>query len=187
MTCANCNIALLLPYEPPNSYTIRSLPPVKAYRHADTQSRTLLIISASLLTSSNRPLLPTRRSNKLLPKPTSPIDDTILKTLQATVRPEIVNTDPAATPEPVTTTPSPVIATITLRSRVLYARDPNAAYRSIRRRNKRLRRLDSRVETFTDLDPEIPVTSTNALVVLIYSTLPNLKEKRITRVVRTNW
>src|ERR1700692_605998 len=101
-------MALLLPYEAPNSYTTRSLPPVKAHRHADTQSRTLLIISASLLTSSYRPLQSTRRSKKTLPKPTPPIDDTILKPLQATVRPEIVNTDPAATPEPATTTPSPV-------------------------------------------------------------------------------
>jgi hypothetical protein len=179
-------MALLLPYELPNSYIIRLLPPIKAYRYANTQSRTLLIISASLLISSNRPLLPTRRSNKSLPKPTSLINNTILKTLQATVRPEIVNTDPAATPEPVTTTPSPVIAIITLRSRVLYARDPNTAHGSICRRNKRLRKLDLRIETFTDLDPEIPVTSINALVVLTYSTLPNLKEKRITRVVRTN-
>jgi hypothetical protein len=180
-------MALLLSYGVPNSYTTRSLPPVKAYRHADTQFRTLLMISASLSTSSNCPLLPTRRSNKLLPKPTLPIDDTILKTLQTTVCPEIVSTDLAATSEPATTTPSPVIATITLRSRVLYARDPNAAYGSIYRRNKRLRRLDSRVETFTDLDPEIPATSINASVVLTYSTLPNLKEKRTTRVVRTNW
>jgi hypothetical protein len=73
-----------------------------------------------------------------------------------------------------------------LRSRVLYIRDPNTAYRSIYRRNKRLRRLDSRVETFTNLDPEIPITLINALVILIYSILPNLKEKRITRVIRTN-
>ena len=73
-----------------------------------------------------------------------------------------------------------------LRSRVLYIRDPNTAYRSIYQRNKRLRRLDLRIETFTNLDPEIPVTLINALVVLIYSILPNLKEKRIIRVVRTN-
>jgi hypothetical protein len=85
------------------------------------------------------------------------------------------------------TTPSPVIAIITLRSRVLYVRDPNAAYGSIYRRNKRLRRLDLRVETSIDLDPEIPATSINALVVLTYSILPNLKEKRIMRVVKTNW
>jgi hypothetical protein len=85
------------------------------------------------------------------------------------------------------TTPSPVIATITFRSRVLYTRDPNAAYGSICQRNKRLRRLDLKVVIFTDLDPEIPATSINALVVFTYSILPNLKEKRITRVVRTNW
>ena len=73
-----------------------------------------------------------------------------------------------------------------LRSRVLYIRDPNAAYRSIYQRNKRLRRLDLRVEIFTNLDPEIPATLINALVVLTYSTLLNLKEKRIMRIVRTN-
>jgi hypothetical protein len=143
--------------------------------------------SASLLTSSNRLLPPTRRSNKSIPKPTLPIDDTILKTLQATARPEIVKTDLAATSEPATTTPSPVIATITLRSRVSYARDPNTAYGSIYRKNKRLRRLDSRVETFTDLDPEIPATSINASVVPIYSTLPELKGKRTIKIVKTNW
>jgi hypothetical protein len=180
-------MALLLPYGIPNSYIIRLLPPIKAYRYTDIQFRTLLIISASLLTSSNYLLLPIRRSNKLLPKPTLPINDTILKTLQTTIRPEIVSTDLAATSEPVTTTPNPVIATITLRSCILYTRDPNAAYRSIYRRNKRLRRLDSRVEIFTDLDPETPATSINASVVFTYSILPNLKEKRITRVVRTNW
>ena len=179
-------MALLLPYKAPNSYITRLLPPIKACRHANTQSRTLLIISASLLTSSNHLLLPIRRSNKLLPKPTLLINNTILKTLQATIRPEIINTDLAITPEPVITTSSPVIAIIILRSRVLYVRDPNAAYGSICRRNKRLRRLDLRIETFTNLDPGIPVTSINALVVLTYSTLPNLKEKRITRVVRTN-
>ena len=177
MTYINCSIALLLPYKAPNSYITRLLPPIKAYRHANTQSRTLLIISASLLTSSNYLLLPTRRNNKLLPKPTLLINNTILKTLQATVRPEIVNTDPAATPEPITTTPSPVIATIMLRSRVLYIRDPNTAHGSICRRNKRLRRLNSRIETFTNLDPEIPATLINALVVLTYSTLPNLKRR----------
>ena len=72
------------------------------------------------------------------------------------------------------------------RSYVLYIRNPNTTYRSIYRRNKRLRRLNLRVETFTDLDPEILATSINALGVLIYSILPNLKEKRIVRVVRIN-
>jgi hypothetical protein len=94
--------------------------------------------------------------------------------------------DLAVTLEPVIITSSPVIVIIMLQSRVLYIRDPNTAYRSIYRRNKRLRKLNLRVETFTNLDPEIPVTLINALVVLIYSILPNLKEKKITRVVRTN-
>jgi hypothetical protein len=38
----------------------------------------------------------------------------------------------------------------------------------------------------TDLDSEISITLINALVILIYSILPNLKKKRITRVIRTN-
>ena len=179
-------MALLLPYKLPNSYIIRLLPPIKAYRYTDIQSRTLLIISASLLISSNCLLLPIRRSNKLLPKPILPINNTILKTLQATVCPEIVNTDPAAISEPVITTPNPVIIIIILRSCILYIRDPNTAYRSIYQRNKRLRRLDLRIEISTDLDPEIPVTLINALVVLIYNILPNLKEKRIIKIVKTN-
>jgi hypothetical protein len=50
-----------------------------------------------------------------------------------------------------------------------------------------LKRLDLRIEISTDLDLEIPITLINALVVLIYSILPNLKEKRIIKVVKTNW
>jgi hypothetical protein len=114
------------------------------------------------------------------------IENTILKTLQTTVHSEIINTDSAATSKSVITTLSPIIAIITLQSCILYIRDPNTAYRSIYRRNKRLRRLNLRVEIFTNLNSEIPATLINALVVLIYSILPNLKEKRITRVVRTN-
>jgi hypothetical protein len=49
-----------------------------------------------------------------------------------------------------------------------------------------LKRLDLRIEIFTDLDSEIPATSINTLVVLIYSILPNLKKKRIIRIVKTN-
>jgi hypothetical protein len=94
--------------------------------------------------------------------------------------------DPAITPEPVITTSSPVIIIIMLRSHVLYIRDPNTTYGSICQRNKRLRRLYLRIETFTNLDPGIPITLINALVILIYSMLPNLKEKRIIRVIRTN-
>jgi hypothetical protein len=145
------------------------------------------MISASLLISSNCLLLPIRRSNKLLPKPILPINNTIFKTLQATIRPEIVNIDPAVTSEPVITIPSPVIIIIIFWSCILYIRDPNTAYRSIYQRNKRLKRLNLRIEISTDLDPEIPITSINTLVVLIYSILPNLKEKRIIRIVKTNW
>jgi hypothetical protein len=62
----------------------------------------------------------------------------------------------------------------------------NTTYRSIYQKNKRLRRLNLRVEIFTNLDPEIPVILINALVVLIYNILLNLKEKRIIKVVRIN-
>jgi hypothetical protein len=120
-------------------------------------------------------------------KPILLINNTILKTLQATVRSEIINIDPAITSESVITISNSVIITIILRSRILYIRDPNTAYRSIYRRNKRLKRLDLRIEISTDLDPEIPITLINALVVFIYSILPNLKKKRIMRIVKTNW
>jgi hypothetical protein len=166
---------------------IRLLFPVKAYRYTNIQFRTLLIISARLLISSNYLLLPIRRSNKLLPKPTLLINNTIFKILQAIICPEIVNTDSAATSEPVITIPSPIIVIIILRSCILYIRDPNTAYRSIYRKNKRLKRLDLRIEISIDLDSEIPITLINTLVVFIYSILPNLKEKRITRIVKINW
>jgi hypothetical protein len=151
------------------------------------QSQTLLQISANLLTSSSCPLLYIRANNEPIPKPSLPIDNTTLRILQAIVSPEIVNTDPTATSEPAITTPSPVIAMIILRSHVLYTRNPNAAYRSIYRRNKRLRRLDLGIEISIGLDPETPATSINALVVLIYSILPKPKAKRAIKTVRTNW
>jgi len=92
----------------------------------------------------------------------------------------------AITSEPIITILSPIIVIIIPRSYILYIRDPNTTYRNIYRRNKRLRRLDSKIETFTNLDPEIPITLINALVILIYSILPNSKKKRIIRIVRTN-
>jgi hypothetical protein len=94
--------------------------------------------------------------------------------------------DLAITSEPVITIPSPIIIIIIFRSHVLYIRDSNTAYRNIYRRNKRLKRLNLRIETFTNLDPEIPITLINTLIILIYSILPNSKKKRIIRVVRTN-
>jgi hypothetical protein len=94
--------------------------------------------------------------------------------------------DLAITSEPVITIPSPIIIIIIFRSHVLYIRDPNTAYKSIYQKNKRLRRLNSRVEIFTNLDPEIPIILINILVVFIYSILPNLKKKRIIRVVKIN-
>jgi hypothetical protein len=128
-----------------------------------------------------------RANNKPIPKPFLPIDNTILRTLQAIILPEIVNTDPTATSEPVITISSPVIIIIIFRNRILYIRNPNTAYRSIYRRNKRLRRLDLGIEISISSDPEIPVISINALVVLIYSILPKLKVKRIIKAIRTNW
>jgi hypothetical protein len=72
------------------------------------------------------------------------------------------------------------------QSRVLYARSPNTTYRSIYRRNKRLRKLNLGIEIFISSDPEIPITLINALVVLIYSILLKLKAKKVIRVIRTN-
>jgi hypothetical protein len=99
---------------------------------------------------------------------------------------EIINIDLAITSEPVIITLSLIIIITIFRSYALYIRDPNTAYRSIYRRNKRLRRLNLRIEIFTNLDPEISITLINALVVLIYSILPNSKKKRIRRIVKTN-
>jgi hypothetical protein len=72
------------------------------------------------------------------------------------------------------------------RSYILYIRSPNTAYRSIYRKNKRLRRLDLGIEISISSDPEIPVTLINALVVLIYSILLKLKIKKVIRIIRTN-
>ena len=57
---------------------------------------------------------------------------------------------------------------------VLYARNPTAVYRSIRRRNKRQKRLDLGLRTLIDFiaKPATPATSTNALIELIYSMWP---------------
>jgi hypothetical protein len=150
------------------------------------QFQILLQISASLLISSSHPLLYIRANNKPIPKPSLPIDNTTLRTLQAIIPPEIVNTNPAATSEPVITTSSPVIAIITPRSRILYIRSPNTAYRSIYRKNKRLKRLDLGIEISIGSDPETPATLINASVVLTYSILPKPKAKRVIRVVRIN-
>jgi hypothetical protein len=46
--------------------------------------------------------------------------------------------------------------------------------------------LNSRIEIFINLDPEILITLINALVILIYNILLNLKEKKIIRIVKTN-
>ena len=92
----------------------------------------------------------------------------------------------AITSEPVIITPSPVIIIIMPQSRVLYIRSPNTAYRNIYRRNKRLRRLDLGIEIFISLDPEIPVTLINTLVILIYNILLKPKVKKVIRIVKTN-
>ena len=99
---------------------------------------------------------------------------------------EIINTDLAITSEPVITTLSPIIIIITLQNYILYIRNPNTAYRSIYRRNKRLRRLDLGIEIFISSDSEILITLINTLVILIYSILLKLKIKRIIKVIRIN-
>jgi hypothetical protein len=60
---------------------------------------------------------------------------------------------------------------------ILYARNPITVYRSIRRRNKRQKRLDLRLRTLIDFiaKPATPATSTNALIKLIYSMWPKSK------------
>jgi hypothetical protein len=88
--------------------------------------------------------------------------------------------------EPVITTLNPIIIIIILQSYILYIRSPNIAYRSIYQKNKRLRKLDLEIEIFISLDPEIPATLINALVVLIYNILLKLKAKRVIRVIRIN-
>jgi hypothetical protein len=141
---------------------------------------------ASLLISSNYLLLFIRKNKRLIPRSSLLINNTILKTFQTTICPKIINTDLAITSEPVINIPSPVIIIIIFRSYILYIKDPNTTYRSIYRKNKRLRKLNSRIEISTNLDPEISITLINALVVLIYNILPNLKKKRIIRIIRTN-
>ena len=49
-----------------------------------------------------------------------------------------------------------------------------------------MKRLNLKIEIFTSLDSEIPVTLINTLVILIYSILLKLKVKRIIRVVKIN-
>jgi hypothetical protein len=145
-----------------------------------------LQISASLLISSSYLLLHIRANNKPIPKPSLLINNTTLRTLQAIIPPEIVNTNPAVISESVITTLSPIIIIIISRSYVLYIRSPNTAYRSIYRRNKRLRRLDLGIEISISSDPEILATLINALVVFIYSILLKPKAKRVIRVMGTN-
>jgi hypothetical protein len=95
--------------------------------------------------------------------------------------------DSTATSEPVITISSPVIIIIIFRSRILYIRNPNTAYRSIYQRNKKLRRLDLGIEISINSDSKIPITLINTLVVLIYNILPKPKVKKVIKVVRTNW
>jgi len=70
---------------------------------------------------------------------------------------------------------------------VLYARNPTAVYRSIRRRNKRQKRPVLGLGTLLDFLARLitPATSINALVELIYSMWPKSREKKI-RIVRIN-
>jgi hypothetical protein len=68
---------------------------------------------------------------------------------------------------------------------ILYARNPTAVYGSIRRRNKRQKRLDLGLRTLIDFiaKPATPATSTNALAEPIYSMWP---KSRVTIQVRMN-
>jgi hypothetical protein len=141
---------------------------------------------ASLLISSNYLLLFIRKNKRLIPRFSLLINNTILKTFQITICPEIININPAVISEPIITISNPIIIIIILQNYILYIRDPNTTYRNIYRKNKKLKKLDLRIEIFTNLDPEIPVTLINTLVILIYSILLNLIKKRIIRVVRIN-
>jgi hypothetical protein len=85
--------------------------------------------------------------------------------------------------EPIIITSSPIIIIIILQSYILYIKDPNTAYRNIYQRNKRLRKLNLKIEIFTNLDPEIPITLIDTLVVFIYNILLNLKEKKIIKIL----
>jgi hypothetical protein len=71
--------------------------------------------------------------------------------------------------------------TISSVTPVLYARNPTAVYKSIRRRNKRQKRPDLRLRTLIDLivKPATPATSTNALAKPIYSMWPRSRVKTI--------
>ena len=64
-----------------------------------------------------------------------------------------------------------ILTTIGSVTPVLYTRNPIAVYGSICRRNKRQKRLDLGLRTLIDLAtrPATPVTSKNALLVLIYN------------------
>jgi uncharacterized BrkB/YihY/UPF0761 family membrane protein len=46
--------------------------------------------------------------------------------------------------------------------------------------------MDLIIEIFTNLDFKIPVILINTLIVLIYSILPNLKKKKIIKIIRIN-
>jgi hypothetical protein len=94
--------------------------------------------------------------------------------------------DLTITSEPIITTSSPIIIIIISWSYILYIRNPNTTYRNIYRRNKKLKRLNLRIEIFTNLDPEIFITLINTLVILIYNILPYSKKKKIIKVIRTN-
>ena len=94
--------------------------------------------------------------------------------------------NPAITSESVITIPSLVIIIIISRNRVLYIRSPNTIHRNIYRKNKKLKKLNLEIEISISLDPEIPITLINALVVLIYSILLKLKVKKVIKIVKTN-
>jgi hypothetical protein len=95
-----------------------------------------------------------------------------------TVEIDLTGTDRTATTILVATVTTATTAPI-LEIHALFARNQIAVYGSIRQRNKRQKRLDLRLKTLVDLEPATPVTSTNALLLPIYSMWPKSKVKTI--------
>jgi hypothetical protein len=62
----------------------------------------------------------------------------------------------------------------------------NIIYRNIYYKNKKLKKLNLKIEIFTNLDFEIPITLINTLIIFIYSILLKLKKKKIIRIRKIN-
>jgi hypothetical protein len=130
-----------------------------------------------------------------LPKLITPIDDTIRTSRTiATVATIIADIDFTSLLQIDLTVTDPVITAITTiiiripEIYALFAKSQIAVPRSIRKRNKKQKRHDLGLRTSVDLltRPVDPVTSKNALLVLIYSIWPESKVKMIIRAVKIN-